>query len=56
MEGQIGVITEKEGLIPTGMKRKGPVPKGKSVYKEGLHPPESEVTFVDHFSQIRLCK
>ena len=25
--GQIGVITEEEGLIPTGMKRKGKVPK-----------------------------
>lgn len=50
--GQIGVITEKEGLIPTGMKRKGPVPKGKSVYKDDSRLPESEISFVDEFAQL----
>ncbi|MDT8316357.1 MAG: transposase family protein [bacterium] len=50
--GQIGVITEEEGLIPTGMKRKGPVPKGKSVYKEGMGMLESETSFVDDFAEL----
>lgn len=50
--GQIGVITEKEGLIPTGMKRKGPVPKGKSVYKDDMQLSESEISFVDEFAQL----
>ena len=50
--GQIGVITEKEGLIPTGMKRKGTVPKGKSVYKDEMQLPESEISFVDEFAQL----
>mgnify|MGYP001616888246 CR=1 FL=1 len=50
--GQIGVITEAEGLILTGMKRKGPVPKGKSVYKEGMQVLESESSFVDDFSKL----
>ena len=50
--GQIGVITEKEGLIPTGMKRKGPVPKGKSVYKDEMQLSESEISFVDEFAQL----
>jgi predicted transposase YbfD/YdcC len=50
--GQIGVITEAEGLIPTGWKRKGPVPQGKSVYKDGMHPLESEPSFVDEFAAL----
>ena len=50
--GQIGVITEKEGLILTGMKRKGPVPKGKSVYKEEMQPLELESSFVDDFAKL----
>ncbi len=50
--GQIGVITEEEGIILTGMKRKGPVPKGKSVYKEGMQPLEFESSFVDDFAQL----
>ena len=50
--GQVGVITEEEGLIPTGMKRKGPLPKGKSVYKEEMQPPESETSFVDNFAEL----
>jgi len=48
--GQIGVITEAEGLIPTGRKRKGPVPQGKSVYKDGMDPREAEPSFVGAFS------
>ncbi len=50
--GQIGVITEKEGLIPTGMKRKGVVPKGKSVCKDEMQLSESEISFVDEFTQL----
>ena len=50
--GQIGVITEAEGLIPTGRKRKGPVPQGKSVYKDGMHPLESDSSFVDEFAAL----
>jgi len=50
--GQLGVITEEDGLVPTGMKRKGPVPKGKSIYKEGMQPPESETSFVDDFADL----
>jgi predicted transposase YbfD/YdcC len=50
--GQIGVITKEEGLIPTGMKRKGRVPAGKSVYKEGMQPPESETSFLDNFAEL----
>ena len=50
--GQIGVITEKEGLIPTGMKRKGIVPKGKSVYKDEMQLSASEINFVDEFAQL----
>ncbi len=51
--GQVGVITEEEGLIPTGKKRKGPVPYGKSVYKEGMPPLEFDTSFVDDFSKLR---
>lgn len=47
--GQIGVITEEEGLILTGLKRKGRVPKGKSVYRDGMEP---EPGFVDDFSHL----
>lgn len=50
--GQIGVITEKEGLIPTGRKRKGPVPQGKSLYKDGMDPREAEPSFVDTFAAL----
>ncbi len=50
--GQIGVITEAEGLIPTGRKRKGPVPPGQSVYKEGMDPLETEPSFVDEFAAL----
>ncbi len=50
--GQIGVITEEEGLIPTGMKRKGKVPKGKSVYKDEMQPLETDIGFVDTFAQL----
>ncbi len=49
--GQIGVITENEGLIPTGMKRKGRIPEGESVYKEGTSPP-LESNFLDDFSKL----
>jgi len=48
---QIGVITEEDGLIPTGMKRKGRIPKGKSAYKEGSCPP-LESNFLEDFSQL----
>lgn len=50
--GQIGVITEEDGLIPTGMKRKGPVPKGASVYKEDMKPPVFETNFADDFAKL----
>ena len=43
---QVGVITEKEGLIPTGMKRKGRIPKGESAFKPGAAPP-LENNFMD---------
>ena len=50
--GQIGVITEAEGLIPTGRKRKGPVPQGQSVYKDGMDPREAPPSFVDEFGAL----
>lgn len=31
---QVGTISEEYGLIPTGMKRKGKIPKGASPFKE----------------------
>jgi predicted transposase YbfD/YdcC len=49
--GQIGVITEEHGLIPTGEKKKGKIPEGASVFKNPFKEPKSE-SFLDHFAQI----
>jgi hypothetical protein len=46
---QVGVITEEYGLIPTGMSRKGKVPKGESKLKNDA---PLETNFLDHFEVI----
>lgn len=46
---QIGVITKEFGLIPTGMSRKGKVPKGESKLKIDI---PLETNFMDHFEKI----
>ena len=46
---QIGVITEDYGLIPTGLSRKGKVPKGESKIKSDV---PLETNFLDHFKEI----
>lgn len=46
---QIGIIDPDHGLIPTGMSRKGPVPKGKSKLKDDA-PVETD--FLDQFQKI----
>ena len=46
---QIGVIDPEFGLIPTGMSRKGRVPKGESKIKEDT---PLETNFLDDFSSI----
>lgn len=46
---QIGIITEDYGLIPTGMSRKGKVPKGESKLKNDI---PLETNFLDHFEVI----
>lgn len=43
---QIGIIDKEFGLIPTGMSRKGRVPKGESKLKS------LETNFLDHFKKI----
>ena len=45
---QVGTICEKYGLIPTGMRRRGPIPAGCSPFKE---EPKLESGFCDHFSK-----
>jgi predicted transposase YbfD/YdcC len=47
---QIGVITEEYGLIPTGMSRKGKVPKGESKIKNSA---PLDTNFLDDFSEIK---
>lgn len=47
--GQIGVITEADGLIPTGMSRKGKVPQGESKIKNDI---TLETNFMDRFEKI----
>jgi predicted transposase YbfD/YdcC len=47
--GQIGTITEEDGLIPTGMSRKGRVPKGESRLKVD---PKLDTNFIDNFEHI----
>ena len=49
---QIGVITEDYGLIPTGMSRKGKVPKGESKLKNDA---SLETNFLDHSLAIDVC-
>lgn len=46
---QIGVIDKEFGLIPTGMSRKGKVPKGESKLKNDI---PLETNFLDHFESI----
>lgn len=50
--GQIGVITEEYGLIPTGMKRKGRIPAGESPFKISPEKTHKETNFMDELSQI----
>ena len=47
--GSLGSLSEEHGLIPVGMSRKGPVPKGKTSFKED---PKEECSFVDTFGAI----
>jgi hypothetical protein len=46
---QVGVITEEYGLIPTGMSRKGRVPKKESKLKD---LPFEETSFMDKFEKL----
>ena len=46
---QIGIIDQELGLVPTGMSRKGKVPKGASKLK--IETP-LETNFLDHFGAI----
>ena len=46
---QIGIINQEFGLIPTGMSRKGKVPKGESKLKSAA---PLETNFLDHFEVI----
>lgn len=46
---QIGVITKEFGLVPTGMSRKGKVPKGESKIKNDI----LETNFLDHFTELK---
>lgn len=46
---QIGVIDQELGLIPTGMSRRGRVPKGASKLKDDL---PLETNFLDSFKEI----
>ncbi len=46
---QIGIIDKEFGLIPTGMSRKGRVPKGESKMKSDVL---LETNFLDHFEVI----
>jgi len=46
---QIGIIDKEFGLIPTGMSRKGRVPKGESKIKSDAL---LETNFLDHFEKI----
>ena len=46
---QIGIIDKEFGLIPTGMSRKGRVPKGESKMKSDAL---LETNFLDHFEVI----
>jgi predicted transposase YbfD/YdcC len=46
---QIGIITKEFGLIPTGMSRKGRVPKGASKLREDI---PLDTNFLDHFESI----
>ena len=48
---QIGTICEEYGLIPTGMRRKGPIPKGQSPFKPEYQPKE-ESDFLDKFDSL----
>lgn len=47
---QIGIITEEYGLIPTGMSRKGRIPKGESKIKDSV---PLDTNFLDEFSEIK---
>jgi predicted transposase YbfD/YdcC len=46
---QIGVIDEEYGLIPTGMSRKGRIPKGESKIKDSA---PLDTNFLDEFESI----
>lgn len=47
--GQVGVITQEYGLIPTGKSRKGRVPKGQSKFKEET---PIQTNFLDSFDKM----
>lgn len=49
--GQIGVITEEHGLIPTGEKKRGKIPEGVSVFKNPFREAKAE-GFLDDFGKI----
>lgn len=50
--GQIGVITEEYGLIPTGQKRKGRIPVGASPFKTPPEKLSKEANFIDDLVQL----
>lgn len=50
--GQIGVITQEYGLVPTGQTKRGPVPKGKSRLKEPSEKLSKEANFIDDLVEL----
>lgn len=49
---QIGVLTEDYGLIPTGIKRRGRIPKREFCFKAPPEAEKKETNFMDELSQI----
>lgn len=50
--GQIGVITQEYGLIPTGQMRKGRIPAGQSPFKTPPEKLSKETNFMDDLVQL----
>lgn len=50
--GQVGVITQEHGLVPTGMMRKGKIPKGKSILRDEFAREKFAEGFIDDFTKI----
>lgn len=48
----LGTISEEHGFIPTGMKRRGRIPKGESPFKNPPEAEKKETKFMDEFSEM----